>query len=146
RPAPGCARSPGIDVSPERIGGRACPTRHRLARLSGHLTASRPPLKLCAAPNYADLNPLCSLAYGVGIEGKEADLLLRLPAHGGIGDAGRRGRGPEPPPVADGRHASPPTFRTAAANRARRSHIRSAGPFAGTDSGPSGGCTTESRP
>src|SRR5438876_6367026 len=40
-PAPGCARSPGIDVSPERI-GRACPTCHRLARLSGHLTASRP--------------------------------------------------------------------------------------------------------
>src|SRR2546428_11759659 len=41
-PAPGCVRSPGIDVSPERIGGRACPTRHRLARLSGHLTTSRP--------------------------------------------------------------------------------------------------------
>jgi hypothetical protein len=38
----GCVRSPGIDVSPKRIGGRACPTRHRLARLSGHLTASRP--------------------------------------------------------------------------------------------------------
>src|SRR5437879_3364934 len=40
-PPPGCARSPGIDVSPERI-GRACPTCHRLARRSGHLTASRP--------------------------------------------------------------------------------------------------------
>jgi hypothetical protein len=23
---PGCLRSPGIDVSPKRIGGRACPT------------------------------------------------------------------------------------------------------------------------
>ncbi len=39
---PGCVRSPGIDVSPPQADrGAACPTRHRLARLAGHLTASR---------------------------------------------------------------------------------------------------------
>ncbi|PYN83613.1 MAG: hypothetical protein DMD87_29855 [Candidatus Rokuibacteriota bacterium] len=37
---PGCVRSPGIDVSLKQSGA-CCPTRHRLARLSGYLTASR---------------------------------------------------------------------------------------------------------
>src|SRR5438128_11204884 len=40
--ARGGVRSPGIGRSPPIRLGRACPTRHRLARLSGHLTASRP--------------------------------------------------------------------------------------------------------
>jgi hypothetical protein len=42
RPSPGCVRSPAIDVSPQADRGAACPMRHRLARLAGHLTASRP--------------------------------------------------------------------------------------------------------
>src|SRR5438445_11909208 len=40
--ARGGVRSPGIGRSPPIRLGRACPTRHRLARLSVHLMASRP--------------------------------------------------------------------------------------------------------
>ena len=42
--------------------------------------------KVFAKVREADLL-LEPLAYGVGIEGKEADLLLRVPAHGRIEDA-----------------------------------------------------------